>query len=105
LSTTALFSRRVPFGGGGYLRHYPLFVTKSLFRKANRRGIPVVVYFHPSEAGLVVRHIDELSPVRKLRTYGGVRTALRKLENLIETFPFQTAQEYLSENPVVMQRT
>lgn len=40
---------RVPCGGGGYLRQFPLFLTRRLLRQVRSDGRPVVLYLHPVE--------------------------------------------------------
>lgn len=98
MSTVTIFGQNIPFGGGGYLRLYPLAVTRTLIRRANRKGEPCVVYFHPFEIGKIVPRIEELSPIRKLRTYGGVRTAKDKLRALLREFRFIRAIDFLKDN-------
>jgi polysaccharide deacetylase family protein (PEP-CTERM system associated) len=43
---------RLPCGGGGYLRHFPLGYTRWAFRTLERRGRRVVSYLHPYEVDL-----------------------------------------------------
>jgi len=100
LSTAKILNQNIPFGGGGYLRLYPLAVSKLLFRAANRRGVPGVVYLHPFEMGRIVPRIRELGLLRKIRTYVGVRTARDKLRALIGSMRFVRVIDYLEECPV-----
>jgi polysaccharide deacetylase family protein (PEP-CTERM system associated) len=41
--------RTIPGGGGGYLRHFPLAITRCVLRRARTAGVPIVFYLHPSE--------------------------------------------------------
>jgi polysaccharide deacetylase family protein (PEP-CTERM system associated) len=91
---------RIPFGGGGYLRLYPLAVTRWLYRAHNRRGWPGVLYLHPYEMGRVVPRIDGLSLARRVRTYVGVTGAARKLATLLRRLPFVAIEDYLARHPV-----
>lgn len=100
LSTIRLAGQNVPFGGGGYLRLYPMAVTKMLFRFKNRRKVPCVLYMHPFEMGKVVPRIKEIGLRRKFRTYVGVRTAKNKLRCLLRSFQFVPIVDYLTEHPV-----
>jgi len=100
MTTARILGKNVPFGGGGYMRLYPLWLTRMLFRHANREGLPVNVYFHPSEMGIVVRRIEELPWLRKFRTYVGVQTTARKLRALIRSFCFARVIDYLNSNPI-----
>ena len=100
MSTARILGANVPFGGGGYLRFYPLALTRWLCRHANRAGVPVIVYFHPSEMGTVVLPIRELDPVRRVRTYGGIASAAGKLRALLRSFHFIRMVDYLDRYPV-----
>jgi polysaccharide deacetylase family protein (PEP-CTERM system associated) len=95
MSTIRILSQNLPFGGGGYLRLYPLFLTKLFFRTTNRRGAPAVVYLHPSEMGKIVRMIAEIGWLRKFRTYVGVQSVQKKLRSLLESFTFEPIIDYL----------
>lgn len=49
-STVRIAGVVLPCAGGGYLRLYPMTLTKAAMRRINRReGQPVVVYVHPWE--------------------------------------------------------
>lgn len=97
LSTVRILGQNIPFGGGGYLRLYPLAVTRVLFWAANRGGRPCVVYLHPFEMGKVVRRIEGLGTLRRLRTYGGLRAAKGKLRSLLRRFRFVPVIDYLEQ--------
>jgi polysaccharide deacetylase family protein (PEP-CTERM system associated) len=48
--STVRFAGRVwPVAGGGYLRLYPLWLTRRAIRRINDEGQPAVVYLHPWE--------------------------------------------------------
>ncbi len=97
LSTVRILNRNIPYGGGGYLRLYPLSVTKALFRSSNRRGVASVVYLHPYEIGSMVRRIAGIGPRKRLRTYVGQKTAADKLRSLLRAFSFVPIIDYLQQ--------
>jgi len=97
LSTARFAKQKVPFGGGGYLRLYPLTLTKMLFRTANRKGRPCIVYLHPFEMGKVIRKIEEIGRLRKFRTYTGIKGAKEKLRSLLRAFQFCPVVDYLKQ--------
>jgi polysaccharide deacetylase family protein (PEP-CTERM system associated) len=75
LSTIDVLGRRVPVGGGGYLRLYPFALTCRAIEWLNRkRGLPAVVYLHPWE-------LDPDQP----RIRGGVCNTFRHRVNLDRT--------------------
>ena len=100
MSVVPLLGRNVPFGGGGYLRLYPAFLDELFFRRINREGLPGVVYLHPFEFGVRVTRIREMPPVRKFRTYVGIKSVPRKLSRLLRRFSFCTFADYLARHPV-----
>jgi polysaccharide deacetylase family protein (PEP-CTERM system associated) len=99
LSTVRVAGMTIPFGGGGYLRLYPLWLTCRLLRGAAREGVPTVIYLHPFEMAKVVPYITELSLLRRFRTYVGVRGARKKLVRLLHMFKFVSFAEYLASAP------
>jgi polysaccharide deacetylase family protein (PEP-CTERM system associated) len=69
LSTFPLLGRRLPFGGGGYFRLYPLAMTRLLVDRVNRVEQPAMFYIHPYEVGPEIPRIVELPAVRRFRHY------------------------------------
>lgn len=49
LSVVTMAGRRLPVCGGGYLRHFPMAVTRWAMRRLERASRPAVVYLHPYE--------------------------------------------------------
>jgi polysaccharide deacetylase family protein (PEP-CTERM system associated) len=92
LSTRPVLRRQVPFGGGGYLRLYPLWLTQRLIRERNASGLPAIVYLHPWE-------LDPGQPV--MGTSGRLRfqhrvnlhTTSDRLSALLRSFRFTTLAE------------
>ncbi|MFO0754207.1 MAG: XrtA system polysaccharide deacetylase [Thermodesulfovibrionales bacterium] len=87
-STISLFGRNIPVAGGGYLRLFPLEVTRAALKSISRReGKPAVVYLHPWE-------IDPRQPrIRcrlksRLRHYVNLKSTAAKVEALLREFPF-----------------
>lgn len=88
---------KVPFGGGGYLRAYPLRLTNALFRSLKRDGKHGIVYIHPWE-------LDPLQPAipapffRRLRHYIGIPKMEQKLIHLLRSMRFGTVAQLLEAN-------
>jgi len=94
MSVGALGPFRIPFGGGGYLRFYPLSLTKALFRSRARERNPVVLYIHPWE--IDTQHPPVPAPFfRRLRHHLGITNMERKLVSLLELVKFGTVAQYL----------
>jgi polysaccharide deacetylase family protein (PEP-CTERM system associated) len=87
---------RIPFGGGGYLRSYPFFLTKALFRRSARKDLPVVLYIHPWE--IDTQHPAVQAPfLRRFRHTLGIPNLERKLVALLESVEFGTVGQYLED--------
>ncbi len=95
MSTFECLGKRLPFGGGGYFRLYPLFLTKYLLSKANRKGLPGMFYIHPYEVGPVIPRISEISAVRKFRHYYHCKNGGLRVKRLLKAFRFCPVVEVL----------
>ena len=95
LATTSILGRRLPFGGGGYFRLYPLAITAGLMRRHNNRREPCMVYIHPYEVGPVIPKIVELSAYRRFRHYHGCKDGGRRMRRLLDQFRFAPAIDVL----------
>ncbi|MGH8005371.1 MAG: polysaccharide deacetylase family protein [Limisphaerales bacterium] len=98
LSTLEFFGRRLPFGGGGYFRLYPLYVTHQALLAQSRRKHPCMFYMHPYEIGPVIPRIAELSPLRRFRHYYNCGTGYERLKKLLGRHRFGPAVEVLKQN-------
>jgi len=56
MTVGALGRVRIPGGGGGYFRHFPLALTRWVLRRAHADGVPAVFYLHPCEVEPHPRH-------------------------------------------------
>jgi polysaccharide deacetylase family protein (PEP-CTERM system associated) len=101
LSTTQIFGRRFPFGGGGYFRLYPLLLTKLFLSKVNERGQPVMFYIHPYEVGPVIPKISGLSTYRRFRHYYNCRNGTKRLKRILQAFKFGPTIEVLKDKGIV----
>jgi len=97
LSTVEFLGRRLPFGGGGYFRIYPLFITHQAILAQNRKKQPSMFYIHPYEVGPVIPQIAELSPYRKFRHYYNCGTGYDRLRKLLTRHRFGPAMEVLKQ--------
>jgi len=88
MATTELLGKRIPFGGGGYFRLYPLLLTKIFLSKLNKQGHPAMFYIHPYEAGPVIPQIPGLSAYRKFRHYYHCRSGGVRIKKLLKAFKF-----------------
>jgi polysaccharide deacetylase family protein (PEP-CTERM system associated) len=84
----------VPFGGGGYLRLFPMFLTKYFFRRLLRIGRPAVAYIHPWEIDRQHPRIA-MSLLKRFRHYAGISATEEKMRDLFGSFPFERMDQFL----------
>lgn len=96
-----LAGRRVPIGGGGYVRLFPYPLLRHGVRQLNASRQPATIYMHPYEYDPV--EFDELEyPVPwKLRLHQGLgrRRFPRKIDHLLAEFRFGPLREALQDLP------
>jgi polysaccharide deacetylase family protein (PEP-CTERM system associated) len=85
---------RVPFGGGGYLRFYPLFITKALFRRHEKRGKSVILYIHPWELDSNQPRIEAPFGARTRHSFG-IGSMEQKMKNLLQEMEFLSIEQFL----------
>ena len=77
------------FSGGGYFRLLPYWMIKTLMKKSSY----VMTYFHPRDFDAKQPMIQDLSRLRKFKSYYGLKNAFDKLERLISDFDFIDLEE------------
>jgi len=95
LATTRLAGVNIPAAGGGYLRHFPLWIIRRAFSEANTRAVPATFYIHPWEIdpGQPRLPVDLLT---RLRHYRGLSQTLGRIEELLATFRFTSIASSLT---------
>jgi polysaccharide deacetylase family protein (PEP-CTERM system associated) len=73
---------KLPVAGGGYFRLLPLWFMKRGLRQAQEQGRPAILYFHPWEFDPDMPRMP-LSFTGRLRTYTGLKSALKNLEAIM----------------------
>ncbi len=96
-STYRLFGTNVPVGGGGFLRHSPLWYSCRVIEKLNRKNQPVVVYIHPWEIDPDPPRLNGLTAMQRYRMYGSTAIFYHKLDRLLGRFEFTSMRDYLRE--------
>jgi polysaccharide deacetylase family protein (PEP-CTERM system associated) len=87
-STVRILGMTLPFGGGGYLRLFPVGWTEWALRDLNgREGQPAVVYVHPWEMDPDPPRMRG-SAFSEFRHYVNIGTTEEKLSRLLRGFGF-----------------
>jgi polysaccharide deacetylase family protein (PEP-CTERM system associated) len=83
-ATLRILGMRIPMGGGGYFRLFPLLFTEWALRQTARACSPAVamLYFHPWEFDLEQMRLP-LNRLSRFRTYVGLRRSQGRLQSLL----------------------
>ncbi len=95
MPTLKAFGKNFPFGGGGYLRLFPLRFTMMAIRKFNKEGYPAIMYMHPWEFDTQQPKV-KMGRVQSFRHYGRIAQNFSKLERLLSAYEWTNFAEYLS---------
>ncbi|NOX88781.1 MAG: DUF3473 domain-containing protein [Calditrichaeota bacterium] len=94
MPTLRILGKNFPFGGGGYLRIFPLKFTTLAIKKFNRQGFPAIIYMHPWEFDRDQPRL-KLGRLREFRHYGNISKNIDKLSHLLKTFEWVGFADYL----------
>jgi polysaccharide deacetylase family protein (PEP-CTERM system associated) len=94
VSTAHWLGANCPIGGGFYVRALPYSLIRSGIRQINRLGQPAIVYVHPWELDTGQR-FSRVTLRERVTHYHGRRGLQRKLDSLLEDFPFTTLRNLL----------
>jgi len=102
-STLKILDKPLPFGGGGYFRLYPYWVTKHGIRRVNREGYPAMVYLHPWELDPACPRITGADWRTRSRQYVNLGKTEPRLKRLLADFPWGPIMDYLPSAPIARQ--
>jgi polysaccharide deacetylase family protein (PEP-CTERM system associated) len=94
INYVSLLGKSVIFSGGGYFRLFPYLLIKNWTARSDY----VMSYLHPRDFDADQPIIEELSRIRKFKSYVGLKGARAKLEKWLADFDFvdiQTAVEQI----------
>lgn len=84
INLKSFMGQNLIFSGGGYFRFFPLPLLKSLFKGSQY----TMTYFHPRDFDAEQPVINELSLLRKFKSYYGLEHTEAKLVSLLKDFEF-----------------
>jgi polysaccharide deacetylase family protein (PEP-CTERM system associated) len=87
VTTTRLFGRNLPAGGGGYFRLAPYHVSRWAIARVNRQELrPAIFYFHPWEIDPEQPRVDGVSLKTRFRHYLNLHRTQARLRRLLSDF-------------------
>ncbi len=84
INTFSVLGKSLVFSGGGYFRLFPYSAIKYLFAKSGY----VMTYFHPRDFDPQQPVLNDLSFIRKFKSYVGLGKAFDKFKLLLDNFSF-----------------
>jgi len=84
INTRSILGRKVIYSGGGYFRIMPRVILQKWLQNDDY----VMTYFHPRDLDPEQPMVPGLSPLRKFKSYVGIRGAGDKLRRLLQANSF-----------------
>lgn len=97
-STAKIMGKNIPFGGGGYFRLYPYWLTKVGIRRINQEGFPAMVYLHPWELDPQCPQVSHAGRRTRLRQYVNLAKTEERLNRLLSEFHWSAVYPYVASN-------
>lgn len=97
LAVWNLLGKKMPVGGGGFLRFYPYWLTRKSMKKLNSKEHPVVVYVHPWEIDTEQPRLKSILTRDGFNHYYGQKTTLMKIKKILADFEFFPIKDYLNQ--------
>lgn len=103
VTTTEIFNKNFPCGGGGFFRLYPyLFSRWALKRVNNSDKQPAVFYFHPWEIDPGQPRQQGISTKTRVRHYLNLGKMESRLNRLLTDFNWGTMEQVFIRKPDVL---
>ena len=95
LLTTKFLGKKIPAGGGFYLRFLPLKTIKNAIKNNEKNQTPATFYIHSWE--LTPEFMPKLSlPIKdNFITYHNLNKALEKMTDIIQNFKFTSFEKHI----------
>ena len=95
LLVTKFLGKKIPAGGGFYLRTLPMRIIKNAIRKYEDLNIPATFYIHSWE--LTPEFFPKIPMNKKdeFVTYHNIEKAYQKMDEILENFQFTSFDKYL----------
>jgi polysaccharide deacetylase family protein (PEP-CTERM system associated) len=101
VTTTRLFGRNLPAGGGGYFRLAPYRLSRWAIERVNRVDVrPAIFYFHPWEIDPAQPRIAGIGAKTRFRHYLNLKRTDARLQQLLRDFHWNRVdQVFAAELP------
>ena len=93
---TRFLGKKIPAGGGFYLRTLPLRIIQNAINSYEKENIPAVFYIHSWELTPEFMPRINMSKKDTFITYHNIEKAYEKMEQLLKSFHFTSFSNYIS---------
>lgn len=97
LLTTTILGKKIPAGGGFYLRVLPLKILRSAIRNCNLDNNPSTFYIHSWELTPELMPKVSLPFLDSFITYHNLGKAFSKMDKIIKEFKFTSFERFISQ--------
>ena len=100
LLVTKFLGKKIPGGGGFYLRTLPKKIIKNAITKYEKMEIPATFYIHSWE--LTPEYFPKIKLPRKEHfvTFHNIDSAFDRMDEILNQFQFSTFSKFLSEKSI-----
>ena len=101
LLTTTFLGKKIPAGGGFYLRSLPTKVIKNALKNYQNKDMPGSFYVHSWELTPEFMPKLDLPFKNKFATYHNLDKAYPRMSELLKIFEFTSFSRYIKENKMI----
>jgi len=98
LLITKFLGKKIPIGGGFYLRTFPLKITERSISNYEKQNIPATFYIHSWELTPELMPKIKLSKKDSFITYHNLQKTPQRMEKILEKFKFTSFERYIKSN-------
>jgi len=98
LSVVRFLGKKIPSGGGFYLRTLPLKIIQNTIERYEKNNTPACFYIHSWELTPDLMPRVNLPMKESFVTYHNLEKAFSRMDKLIQKYRFTSFEKYLSEN-------
>ena len=95
--TTKFMGKKIPAGGGFYLRTLPTKIVKNAIKNYQKQEIPATFYIHSWELTPEYMPKIQLSVKENFVTYHNIGKAYTRMSELLQQFQFTSFSNFISE--------
>ncbi len=97
LLVTKFMGKKIPAGGGFYLRTLPTKIVKNAIKNYQKQEIPATFYIHSWELTPEYMPKIQLSVKENFVTYHNIGKAYTRMSELLQQFQFTSFSNFISE--------